>query len=98
MQICSRCNAQSPDSALFCTNCQADLREFSNTAMALKRFRLNPRVMNVRLVVADNCCPACQQAERTYEKTLAPSLPVEGCSHALGCRCFYEPMLSEIYP
>jgi hypothetical protein len=25
-------------------------------------------------------------------------LPVEGCSHALGCRCFYQPVLDEIYP
>ena len=98
MQTCSQCNAQSNDSALSCSNCQADLREFSYTAVALKRMRLNPRVKNVRLVVAHDCCPACQQAEGTFDKTLAPNLPVEGCSHALGCRCFYEPMLSEIYP
>lgn len=98
MQICTQCNAQSPDSATHCLSCQADLRQVSTTAVALQRFRVNPRVRNVRLVVAHDCCPACQQAEGTYHKDQAPSLPVEGCSHSMGCRCFYEPMLSEIYP
>jgi len=98
VQICSQCNAQSPDMATHCVSCQADLRQVSKTAVALQRFRVNPRVKNVRLVVAHDCCPACRQAEGTYQKDQAPSLPVEGCSHSLGCRCFYEPMLSEIYP
>jgi len=79
-------------------NCHADLGEYSNTALAIKRFRANPRVKNIRLVVAHDGCPACRAMEGTYDKGLAPSLPVEGCSHALGCRCFYEPMLTEIYP
>jgi len=98
VQICSRCYAQSPDSAVQCVNCQADLREYSKTAVALKRFRSNPRVKNVHLMVAHDCCPACREAEGTYDKDQAPSLPVDGCSHSLGCRCFYEPMLTEIYP
>lgn len=98
MQTCSKCNAQSPDRASHCVNCQADLSEFSMTAVALKRLQANPRVVNVRLVVANDCCPACQMAEGTYPKDQVPRLPVEGCSHAHGCRCFYEPMLSEIYP
>jgi hypothetical protein len=68
------------------------------TAVALKRLRSKTRVKNVRLVVAHDCCPACRQMEGTYDKALAPSLPVEGCSHSLGCRCFYEPMLNDIYP
>ena len=98
MQTCSKCNAQSPDAATNCINCQADLSEFSNTAVAYKRLMGNPRVLNVRLVVAQDCCPACREAEMTYAKDKLPQLPVDGCSHALGCRCFYEPMLSEIYP
>ena len=98
MQTCSLCNAPSPDSAIVCSNCKADLKENSQTAVALKRFRANQRVKNVRLVVAHDCCPACLYAEGTYEKNQAPALPVEGCSHALGCRCFYEPMLNDIYP
>ena len=98
MQTCSKCYAQSPDSITYCTNCQADLSEFSNTAVAYKRLVVNPRVLNVRLMVANDCCPACRESEGTYTKDKLPKLPVEGCSHALGCRCFYEPMLSEIYP
>jgi len=98
VQTCSKCQTQAPDSATLCPNCQSDLRQYSVTAVALQRFRDNPRVKNLRLVVAHNCCPACQMAEGTYEKDSAPSLPIEGCSHGLGCRCFYEPMLTEIYP
>lgn len=98
MQTCSVCYAQTPDNTISCTNCQADLRELSITAIALKRLQANPRVKNVRLVVAHDCCPACHEAEGTFLKEQVPSLPVEGCSHPRGCRCFYEPMLNEIYP
>lgn len=42
MQTCSRCNASSPDTATHCVHCQADLRKFSLTAVALKRMQANP--------------------------------------------------------
>ena len=98
MQTCSPCYHQSPDTAQQCVECQADLTTSSVSAVTLERFRTNPRVKNVRLVSAHDCCPACAEASRTYDKDEAPPLPVEGCSHSLGCRCFYEPMLTEIYP
>lgn len=98
VQTCSQCNTQSPDKSSNCSNCNADLKEYSTTAIALKRFKDNPRVRDIRVVVAHNCCPACLTMEGTYKKEMAPSLPIEGCSHPLGCRCFYEPMLLEIYP
>ena len=98
MQTCSKCNVQSADAAAQCVNCQADLRTFSNTAVAVKRFQSNPRVTSIRVAVAHNRCPACLGAEGTYIKDKVPSLPVEGCSHDLSCRCFYEPVLNEIYP
>ncbi len=98
MQTCSKCQNVSPDNASKCVVCQADLVEFSTTAVALKKFQMNVRVKNVRLVVAANCCPACREVEGTYDKLNVPRLPVEGCSHARGCRCFYEPMLNDIYP
>ena len=98
MQICSRCNSLSPDTAALCVKCQANLSEFSNTSVALKRLQTNNRVKNIRLVVAHDCCPACREIEGTYDKQQAPKLPVEGCSHSMACRCFYEPMLDEIYP
>lgn len=98
MQICSRCQTQSPDSAVNCPECHADLRLFSDSAVALKRIQDNPRISYVRISVAHNCCPACREAQGAYDKELAPKLPIEGCSHPLGCRCFYEPVLEEIYP
>ena len=98
MQTCHQCNAQSPDSATNCVNCDADLSEYSTTSVALKEFIANPRVSLVRILVAEDSCPACQALEGTYEKDAVPILPVEGCSHRLGCRCFYQPYLTTIYP
>jgi hypothetical protein len=98
VQTCTRCNILSSDSATHCVNCQADLSEFSETSAALRRLQNNPRVKNIRLVVMHDCCPACREVEGTYEKTGVPRLPVEGCSHGLSCRCFYQPMLDEIFP
>jgi hypothetical protein len=65
---------------------------------ALRKFQENERVSNVRLIVSGDCCPVCAAQEGTYDKNEAPLLPVEGCSHPKGCRCFYEPMLTVIYP
>jgi RNA polymerase subunit RPABC4/transcription elongation factor Spt4 len=98
VQICSKCHASAPDEADKCPSCGADLREWSETAVALKRLQENPRVIYVRIAVAHNCCPVCRQAEGAYAKESAPHLPIEGCSHAQGCRCFYQPVLDEIYP
>ena len=98
MQTCSKCQTQTDDIAAECPNCHADLQEWSETAVALKKFLENPRVKYVRILVYDNCCPACQQLKGTYGKSEVPKLPVEGCSHQLGCRCFYQPFLNEIYP
>jgi hypothetical protein len=67
-------------------------------SIALQKFQENPRVKNVRLIVSADCCQTCSELEGTYEKNNAPSLPIEGCSHPNGCRCFYEPMLNIIYP
>ena len=98
MQICSNCQTQSPDSVTICPNCQSDLNELSTTAVALKNFQDNPRVRYVRITVSDNCCPACREAEGAYDKNEATKIPVDGCSHSLGCRCFYTPSLDDIYP
>ena len=98
MQTCTQCSAQSPDSATFCTHCQADLSLFSATSVSLQRMRNNPRVERIRVAVAHDCCPACREVEGSYLKDEVPHLPVEGCSHGLGCRCYYQPVLNEIYP
>lgn len=98
MQICTKCQHSSPDTAEVCLNCKAELAEYSATAVALKRMLANPRVSFVRVAVAGDACPACREVQGTYAKEETPRLPVEGCSHALGCRCMYEPVLEMIYP
>jgi hypothetical protein len=72
--------------------------EYSEQAVALKKFRENPRVQSLRVVTSADCCPACRKKEGTYSKEETPTLPVKGCSHENGCRCFYEPILTEIFP
>jgi hypothetical protein len=98
VQTCSICHAQSQDNAAYCSNCQADLKEHSNTAVALKRIQDNDRITSVRISVAHDCCPACRQAEGSYAKNNVPHLPIEGCSHEHGCRCYYKPVLGVLYP
>lgn len=98
MQTCSRCNTQSSDLVSVCPSCGAELAIYSTAAVALKKLQDNPRVKDIRLVVSTDACPACKQAAGTYEKSAVPALPVPGCSDANGCRCFYEPMLFEIFP
>lgn len=98
MQTCSRCNTQVSDTTSTCPGCGADMKEFSRTAVTLKKFQENPRVNAVHVIVHEDACPACQEIAGTYSKDQAPSLPVIGCSHENGCRCFYQPLLEEIFP
>jgi hypothetical protein len=64
----------------------------------LKKYQKNPRVQLLRIAASADCCPACRKVEGNYENEKAPILPVVGCSHENGCRCFYEPILTEIFP
>lgn len=98
MQTCSNCHSHVPDTISTCPTCQADLRESSTTAVALKRFQENSRVIMVNLVTSEEACTACQAVQGTYPKDQVPVLPVEGCSNPNGCHCFYQPLLDEIYP
>jgi len=95
VRTCSLCNASSPDQATQCVNCQADLAVFSTTAVALKNFQNNPRVVAVRTSVAYDACSYCYEQLNTYPKDQVPQLPHEACSHEHGCRCFYEPVINE---
>ena len=70
----------------------------SPSAQALKRMQDNPRVKYIVVVAPAGACPACQNLTGTYAKDQVPPLPVEDCSHPLGCRAFYLPYLDEIYP
>ncbi|HBG75295.1 MAG: hypothetical protein A2X25_12405 [Chloroflexi bacterium GWB2_49_20] len=92
MQTCEKCNATSHDTAIECPNCKTTLAVSSQTASALKRFRNNPHVTAIRISGHSDACPACQAVLQTYSKEEAPVLPIPGCSHTHGCRCFYEPV------
>jgi hypothetical protein len=67
-------------------------------AAALERFKANPRISRIRLIVPHDACPACRHLEGEYEKDEVPELPLLDCSHPLGCRSFYEPKIKEIFP
>jgi predicted nucleic acid-binding Zn-ribbon protein len=98
VQTCGKCNTQSSDLVQACPKCGSDLRAHSKTALARAEMQRSGRVSLIRVAVAHNCCPACAAAQGAHPKDDAPVLPIEGCSHGLGCRCFYEPVLTEIYP
>jgi hypothetical protein len=67
-------------------------------AAALERFKANPRIKKIRIIVPRDACAACRYLEGEYEKDEVPELPLLDCSHPLGCRSFYEPKLEEIFP
>lgn len=98
MQTCTNCDHQNAETARYCSNCKADLHEFSHYAVTLKKFRSNERVKGIRVSVNVDACPACQKVRGSYPVDQAPMLPVQGCSNPLGCRCYYEPWLDMIYP
>lgn len=52
----------------------------------------------VRILTNRDCCPACQAADGAYEFDDVPELPIEGCSHPNGCRCYYAPVLDRFGP
>jgi hypothetical protein len=65
---------------------------------ALKRMQENPRISKIVVVVPADACPACQEVFGTYPKEDAPRLPIDLCTHPLGCRAFYQPFIYDLYP
>ena len=98
MQTCTKCHHQSPDVADICEECGAELAVYSEYALALQKYRANPRVRGVRIAVNDDACPVCRQLRGSYPLDQVPALPAKGCSSPLGCNCHYEPWLNAIYP
>jgi hypothetical protein len=70
----------------------------SPAAQSLERMIANPRIKYIVIIVPEDACPACQNLTGTYPKDQVPRLPIEKCSHPLGCRSYYLPYLDEIYP
>ena len=80
------------------TDRSEDMWETSEAAQSLERMKANPRIKYIVIVVPEDACPACQNLTGTYPKDQVPHLPIEKCSHPLGCRSFYLPYLDEIFP
>ena len=98
MQTCGNCNTQAPDDKRLCAKCGADLSVQSQSALSRKKLQGNDRVSLIRVSVANDACPACFASQGAYPKQSVPVLPHPGCSHSEGCRCYYEPVLTEIWP
>jgi len=52
----------------------------------------------VRILANHDCCPVCRSVEGAYDFDEVPELPLEGCSHPMGCRCHYAPVLDRRGP
>ncbi len=77
---------------------EAIAKRMAEAEDALKRMQENPRVSKIVVVVPADACPACMEVFGTYPKDQVPRLPMDACTHPLGCRAFYQPFLTEIYP
>lgn len=68
-------------------------------AETLERLRKNDRVTLIQVSVPADACPVCRSLQGAYPKDRVPILPPEGCSCPHGrTRCYYAPVLAEIYP
>ncbi|MCI0398166.1 MAG: hypothetical protein L0332_33935 [Chloroflexi bacterium] len=52
----------------------------------------------VRILANHDSCPVCRAVEGAYDFDEVPELPLEGCSHPMGCRCYYAPVLDLFGP
>lgn len=64
----------------------------------LQRIRQGGVATKVRILANHDCCPVCRSFEGAYEFDDVPELPFEGCSHPMGCRCIYAPVLDRFGP
>lgn len=58
----------------------------------------NGLATKVRILANQDSCPVCTATEGAYDFDKVPALPMDGCSHPDGCRCFYEPVLDRFGP
>jgi hypothetical protein len=58
----------------------------------------NGLATKVRILANHDSCPVCTATEGAYDFDRVPVLPLEGCSHPSGCRCFYAPVLDRFGP
>lgn len=75
----------------------ADVTKRAEQKKALENIK-NGLATRVRIMANHDCCPVCRALSGAYEFDEAPELPLEGCSHPDGCRCFYAPVLDMFGP
>lgn len=80
------------------TTAEAVARRMAEAEAALKRMQDNPRISKIVVVVPADACPACMEVFGTYPKDETPRLPMDACTHPLGCRAHYQPFIEELYP
>lgn len=61
----------------------------------LRSFKANRDVLfGVSILAAGSSCEHCKSMEGDYSFENVPTLPHEGCTHPMGCRCCYSPLTS----
>lgn len=61
----------------------------------LRSFKANRDVLiGVSILAAGSSCEHCKSMEGEYSFENVPTLPHEGCTHPMGCRCCYSPLTS----
>lgn len=64
----------------------------------LEKIRNGGIATKVRILANHDSCPVCNSFDGAYDFDAVPALPLEGCSHPNGCRCFYAPVLDRRGP
>ena len=77
---------------------EAVAKRMAQAYAALKRMQANPRIPKIVVTVPADACPSCRDIAGTYAKDEAPELPMDACTHPLGCRSTYQPFIDELYP
>ncbi|MBI9046825.1 MAG: hypothetical protein JEZ06_20230 [Anaerolineaceae bacterium] len=98
MQICTSCKTYNHESAICCSECDAELKENSSSKLMLQKFISNSRVKAINVLVPRDACPVCSRLRGTYAKEETPELPAKGCSSINGCNLTYKPILNDVYP
>jgi hypothetical protein len=75
----------------------SDAAEF-NHQISTEKSRRSERITSFEDHPAALALERFQENPRVDSIRLIPELPLLHCSHPLGCRSFYEPRLSEIFP
>jgi hypothetical protein len=75
--------------------------DYADSVLARYRlgFKAGGAIGGVRVVAAEDGCPACQAlVGSVYDPSKAPRIPVASCTSAGGCRCAYATVMAYNVP